>query len=179
MYKRQAERTTDTLGNIALVQSYTRVEHEVRGMKKLGDEVLSAQLPVLSWWALATVITRTATTLTILAILTLGVWFYVRGETTVGDIVMFMSYATLLIGKGDWDVIADPKGAAAASAPFTNWISGGGKVEPLPGDKDVFVHISAVEQAGFSTLKDGQKVAFDLVRDPRTGKVSAGQLQAV
>jgi len=98
-YSDVSERTTDTLGNIALVQSYTRVEHEVRGMKKLGDEVLSAQLPVLSWWALATVITRTATTLTILAILTLGVWFYVRGETTVGDIVMFMSYATLLIGK--------------------------------------------------------------------------------
>ena len=98
-YSDVSERTTDTLGNIALVQSYTRVEHEVRGMKKLGDEVLSAQLPVLSWWALATVITRTATTLTILAILTLGIWFYLRGETTVGDIVMFMSYATLLIGK--------------------------------------------------------------------------------
>jgi glucan exporter ATP-binding protein len=98
-YSDVSERTTDTLGNIALVQSYTRVEHEVRGMKKLGDEVLSAQLPVLSWWALATVITRTATTLTILAILILGVWFYLRGETTVGDIVMFMSYAALLIGK--------------------------------------------------------------------------------
>jgi glucan exporter ATP-binding protein len=98
-YSDVSERTTDTLGNIALVQSYTRVEHEVRGMKKLGDEVLSAQLPVLSWWALATVITRTATTLTILAILTLGIWFYLHGETTVGDIVMFMSYATLLIGK--------------------------------------------------------------------------------
>jgi glucan exporter ATP-binding protein len=94
-----SERTADTLGNIALVQSYTRVEHEVRGMKMLGDEVLSAQLPVLSWWALATVITRTATTLTILAILILGIWFYLRGETTVGDIVMFMSYAALLIGK--------------------------------------------------------------------------------
>jgi ATP-binding cassette subfamily B protein len=99
VYSDVSERTTDTLGNIALVQSYTRVEHEVRGMKKLGDEVLSAQLPVLSWWALATVITRTATTLTILAILMLGVWFYLRGEATVGDIVMFMSYATLLIGK--------------------------------------------------------------------------------
>jgi glucan exporter ATP-binding protein len=98
-YSDVSERTTDTLGNIALVQSYTRVEHEVRGMKKLGEEVLSAQLPVLSWWALATVITRTATTLTILAILTLGIWFYLRGETTVGDIVMFMGYATLLIGK--------------------------------------------------------------------------------
>ena len=61
--------------------------------------MLGAQLPVLSWWALATVITRTATTLTILAILMLGVWFYVNDLTTVGEIVMFMSYATLLIGK--------------------------------------------------------------------------------
>ena len=46
--------------------------------------------------------------------------------------------ATLLIGKGDWDVITDPKTAAATSAPFANWISGGGKVEPQAGDKDVF-----------------------------------------
>ena len=98
-YSDVSERTTDTLGNIALVQSFTRIESEVLGMRKLGDDVLSAQLPVLSWWALATVITRTATTLTILAILILGVWFYVRGLTTVGEIVMFRSYATLLIGK--------------------------------------------------------------------------------
>src|SRR3954449_10489520 len=98
-YSDVSERTTDTLGNIALVQSFTRIESEVLGMKKLGDDVLSAQLPVLSWWALATVITRTATTLTILAILILGVWFYVHGLTTVGEIVMFMSYATLLIGR--------------------------------------------------------------------------------
>jgi glyoxylase-like metal-dependent hydrolase (beta-lactamase superfamily II) len=46
--------------------------------------------------------------------------------------------ATLLIGKGDWDVVTDPKGAAATSAPFTNWIKGEGKVEPVVGDKDVF-----------------------------------------
>ena len=47
--------------------------------------------------------------------------------------------ATLLIGKGDWEVINDPKSAGAANpAPFANWISGGGKVEPLAGDKDVF-----------------------------------------
>jgi glucan exporter ATP-binding protein len=98
-YSDVAERTSDTLGNIALVQSFTRVESEVLGMKKLGDEVLSVQLPVLSWWALATVITRTATTLTILAILMLGTWFYLHSQTTVGEIVMFMSYATLLIGK--------------------------------------------------------------------------------
>jgi glyoxylase-like metal-dependent hydrolase (beta-lactamase superfamily II) len=47
--------------------------------------------------------------------------------------------STLLIGKGDWDALNDPKSAAAPSAPmFSNWISGGGKVEPQAGDKDVF-----------------------------------------
>jgi ATP-binding cassette, subfamily B, beta-glucan exporter len=98
-YSDVAERTTDTLGNIALVQSFARIESEVAGMKKMGDEVLGAQLPVLGWWALATVMTRAATTLTMLSILILGVWFYVNGLTTVGEIVTFMGYATLMIGK--------------------------------------------------------------------------------
>jgi ABC-type multidrug transport system fused ATPase/permease subunit len=98
-YTEVAERTTDTLGNIALVQSYTRIASEVSGMRKMGDEVLSAQIPVLSWWAVASVITRTATTLTMLSILVLGVWFYLHDRTTVGEIVMFMSFATLLIAR--------------------------------------------------------------------------------
>ena len=98
-YTDVAERTTDTLGNIALVQSFARIEMEVSGMKKMGEDVLKAQIPVLSWWAVTTVITRTSTTLTMLSILVLGVWFYLRGETTVGEIVMFMSFATLLISK--------------------------------------------------------------------------------
>jgi ATP-binding cassette, subfamily B, beta-glucan exporter len=98
-YTDVAERTTDTLGNIALVQSFARIETEVSGMKKMGDDVLSAQIPVLSWWAVATVITRASTTLTILSILLLGVWFYLHGLTTVGEIVMFISFATLLIGR--------------------------------------------------------------------------------
>jgi N-acyl homoserine lactone hydrolase len=46
--------------------------------------------------------------------------------------------STLLIGKGDWDAVSDPKAAPALSAPFTSWISGGGKVESLTGDRDVF-----------------------------------------
>jgi ATP-binding cassette, subfamily B, beta-glucan exporter len=98
-YSDVAERTTDTLGNIALVQSFARIEMEVSGMKKMGEEVLRAQIPVLSWWAVTTVITRTATTLTMLSILVLGVWFYLYGETTVGEIVMFMSFAALLISR--------------------------------------------------------------------------------
>ena len=56
----------------------------------------------------------------------------------VGQVSSFPQ-STLLIGKGDWDVLTDPKSAAVANpAPFANWISGGGKVEPLAGDRDVF-----------------------------------------
>jgi len=46
--------------------------------------------------------------------------------------------ATLLIGKGDWDLLTSPRPGAANPAPFVNWITGGGKVEPVPLDKDVF-----------------------------------------
>src|SRR4029453_2657321 len=68
-------------------------------MRKMGEEVLRAQIPVLSWWAVTTVITRTSTTLTMLSILVLGVWFYLHNLTTVGEIVMFMSFPPLLISR--------------------------------------------------------------------------------
>ena len=56
---------------------------------------------------------------------------------------------------------------------------GFGFIQPEGGDKDVFVHISAVERAGMNTLNEGQKVSFDLVADRRTGKSSAENLRAV
>jgi CspA family cold shock protein len=55
---------------------------------------------------------------------------------------------------------------------------GFGFIEPSDGSKDVFVHISAVESAGLGTLKEGQKISFDVVADRRTGKSSAGNLKA-
>lgn len=54
---------------------------------------------------------------------------------------------------------------------------GYGFIQPDNGNKDVFVHISAVERAGLRTLKEGQKVSFEVVTDKRTGKSSAGNLQ--
>ena len=98
-YTDQAERTSDTLGNIALIQSFARIDMEVNAMRKVGVELLGAQMPVLWWWALATVLTKASTTITMLAILIVGIYFYVHGETTVGEIVMFMSFATMLISK--------------------------------------------------------------------------------
>ena len=52
---------------------------------------------------------------------------------------------------------------------------GFGFIQPENGDKDVFVHISAVERAGMSTLTEGQKVSFEVVADRRTGKSALGR----
>ena len=56
---------------------------------------------------------------------------------------------------------------------------GFGFIQPDDGSKDVFVHISAVERAGMSGLNEGQKVAFDVIADRKTGKSSAENLRAV
>jgi CspA family cold shock protein len=56
---------------------------------------------------------------------------------------------------------------------------GFGFIQPDAGGNDVFVHISAVERAGMSTLNEGQKISFEVVADRRTGKSSADNLQAV
>ena len=55
---------------------------------------------------------------------------------------------------------------------------GFGFIQPDNGNKDVFVHITAVERAGMNDLKEGQKVSFDIVSDSRTGKSAAENLQA-
>ena len=55
---------------------------------------------------------------------------------------------------------------------------GYGFIQPEGGGKDVFVHISAVEQAGLRELNEGQKVSYEIVADKRTGKSSAGNLRA-
>ncbi len=59
-----------------------------------------------------------------------------------------------------------------------NATKGYGFIQPDDGSKDVFVHISAVERAGMNELNEGQKIAFELVADKRTGKSSAANLRA-
>jgi cold shock protein len=59
-----------------------------------------------------------------------------------------------------------------------NATKGFGFIQPDTGGADVFVHISAVERAGLGTIHEGQKLNFELERDQRSGKMSAGQLQS-
>jgi glucan exporter ATP-binding protein len=94
-----AERAADALGNIALIQSYTRTEAEVTGMRNVVERLLEKQMPVLSWWALVAVATRAATTITVLSIFLVGVWLYTYNLTTIGEIVTFVNVAALFIGK--------------------------------------------------------------------------------
>jgi CspA family cold shock protein len=60
-----------------------------------------------------------------------------------------------------------------------NTEKGYGFIAPDQGSGDVFVHISAVQRAGMTTLEEGQKVGYDVARDRRTGKDSADNLQAL
>ena len=98
-YSDLSTRASDALGNVALVQSFVRIDAEVQGLRFVADKLLSVQMPVLSWWALVTVITRASTTITVLAIFTVGIALHERGLTSVGEIVMFVSFATMLIQK--------------------------------------------------------------------------------
>ncbi|WP_011582618.1 MULTISPECIES: cold-shock protein [Chelativorans] len=61
---------------------------------------------------------------------------------------------------------------------FFNATKGFGFIQPDDGAADVFVHISAVERAGMRTIVEGQKLSFDVVRDNRSGKSAAENLQA-
>jgi ATP-binding cassette subfamily B protein len=85
-------------------------------MRQIISDVLNAQMPVLSWWALAAVATRASATITLVGIFLLGTWLHLQGLATIGEIVMFMSFATMLIGRleqivgfANWSFLLIPK----------------------------------------------------------------------
>ncbi|HEV2559554.1 MAG TPA: glucan ABC transporter ATP-binding protein/ permease [Microvirga sp.] len=94
-----AEHASDALGNVPVIQSFTRIEHETRALQTIIHQLLQAQNPVLSWWALASVATRASATITVTAIFLVGTWLHLNGLATIGEIVTFMSIATMLIGR--------------------------------------------------------------------------------
>jgi ATP-binding cassette, subfamily B, beta-glucan exporter len=94
-----AETTGDALGNVPVIQSFTRIGEEANHMRSVSRNLLQAQQPVLFWWAIVAVATQASSTLTILGILLVGIWLFQHGATTVGEIVTFISFATMLIGR--------------------------------------------------------------------------------
>ncbi|MFZ1962260.1 MAG: cold-shock protein [Roseiarcus sp.] len=68
---------------------------------------------------------------------------------------------------------------ATGTVKWYNSQKGFGFIQPDDGGKDAFVHVSAIERAGMSDLREGQKISFELVADTRSGKMSADKLQAI
>lgn len=94
-----AGRVGDVLGNLTVVQSYARLAAEASALRGLMGALLSAQYPVLTWWGLLTVLTRAASTVTMVAVFAIGAVLAAQGQSSVGEIVSFVGFATLLIGK--------------------------------------------------------------------------------
>ena len=67
---------------------------------------------------------------------------------------------------------------AAGTVKWFNSTKGYGFIQPDDGGRDVFVHVSAVERSGLGSIHEGQKLAYEVERDRRTGKESAGQLRS-
>lgn len=94
-------RVVDVLGNVTVVQSYTRLAAESEALKAVMGNLLNAQYPVLTWWGILTILQKAAATVAMVAIFAIGALLAVRGELTVGEIVSFVAFANLLIGKLD------------------------------------------------------------------------------
>ncbi len=89
----------DALSNVMVVQSFTRLSAEGRLFNDIANQVIRHQFPVLNWWALVNVMTRASSTLAIITIVIVGTWLHMNGMASVGEIVSFMGFAMLLIGR--------------------------------------------------------------------------------
>ncbi len=89
----------DALSNVMVVQSFTRLSAEARLFSDIANQVIRNQFPVLNWWALVNVMTRASSTLAVITIVVVGTWLHMNGMASVGEIVSFMGFAMLLIGR--------------------------------------------------------------------------------
>ena len=92
---------TDSVGNVAVLQSYNRISDETEALRNQARALLAAQNPVLDWWALASALHRLSSTISMMVVLLIGALLVSRGELRIGDIVAFTGFATLLISRLD------------------------------------------------------------------------------
>ena len=87
------------MGNVTVVQAFTRLSAEAQGLRDRSTTCLNAQYPVLNWWAVLTVLTKAASTVAMVGLFALGAALHAQGQITVGEIVAFIGFAQLLIIK--------------------------------------------------------------------------------
>ncbi|MCZ2204354.1 glucan ABC transporter ATP-binding protein/ permease [Bartonella sp. A05] len=92
---------SDSISNVAIVQSYNRIAEETAALHKHTRDLLKAQNPVLNWWALASGLNRMASTISIVCVFLLGAFFVTKGQLRVGEVVAFVGFAQLMISRLD------------------------------------------------------------------------------
>jgi glucan exporter ATP-binding protein len=98
-YHKVFDHVSDSVGNVAVLQSYNRIGHEAEALRNHVRALLAAQNPVLDWWALASALHRLSSTISMMVVLLIGALLVSRGELRIGDIVAFTGFATLLISR--------------------------------------------------------------------------------
>jgi ATP-binding cassette subfamily B protein len=91
----------DVIGNVTVVQSYARPAAEASALQELMRRLLAAQFPVLTWWAMLTILTRASATVVMVVIFAAGAVLARAGEVSLGEIVSFIGFAGLLISRLD------------------------------------------------------------------------------
>jgi ATP-binding cassette subfamily B protein len=156
-----ASRASDALGNVSVVQSFTRAQSESQALRRIIDDLLAAQLPILSWWALVVVASRASATITVLGIFLLGAWLHMHGQATVGEIVTFINFATMLIARLEQAVgfINFLFQQSAKLREFYAILDTHPAIADRPGAKDAGRMIGAVAFENVSYSYDGKRMA--------------------
>lgn len=92
---------SNSISNVSVLHSYNRIEAETRALKSFADRLLEAQYPVLDWWAIASALNRMASTIAMMVVLIIGTMLVQAGQLRVGDVIAFIGFANLLIGRLD------------------------------------------------------------------------------
>jgi len=98
-YASLAGTAQDAISNIMVVQAFTRHAAEIRRFASIAEQVIAHQFPVLTWWAVANVLTRAASTVAVIAIVVIGTILHLDGHASVGEIVSFIGFSALIIGR--------------------------------------------------------------------------------
>lgn len=92
---------TDSVSNVAVLQSYNRLGHEADTLRRYVKNLLDAQNPVLDWWAMANALHRLSSTISMMVVLLIGAYLVTHGQLRIGDVIAFTGFATLLIARLD------------------------------------------------------------------------------
>lgn len=100
-YHKVFAHVTDSVSNVAVLQSYNRLGHEADTLRRYVKNLLDAQNPVLDWWAMANALHRLSSTISMMVVLLIGAYLVTHGQLKIGDIIAFTGFATLLIARLD------------------------------------------------------------------------------